>query len=96
MSIYKSAAGKKKIISLYNAQLKRLEFPYNDIGINTSFGKTHLIKTENPSGIPLWYFMEEMQQLLTHFFRVIFLYLIKEYQLPVCHFLSTDKKHKTA
>ena len=56
MSIYKSAAGKKKIISLYNAQLKRLEIPYNDIWLDTSFGNTHLIKTGNPSGIPLLVF----------------------------------------
>ena len=45
MSIYKSQTGKKTILFLYHAQLRRLECPYNDIWLSTSFGKTHLIKT---------------------------------------------------
>ncbi len=56
MSIYKSPEGKEKIISLYDAQLCRLKDPYSDMWLDTSFGKTHLIKTGNPGGIPLLVF----------------------------------------
>ncbi len=56
MSIYKSPEGKKKIISLYDAQLRRLQNPYSDMWLDTSFGKTHLIKTGDPDGIPLLVF----------------------------------------
>ncbi|MCR5167272.1 MAG: alpha/beta hydrolase [Oscillospiraceae bacterium] len=56
MSIYRSLEGKEKILSLYDAQLKRLKEPHSDIMIDTSFGKTHLIKTGDPDGIPLLVF----------------------------------------
>lgn len=56
MSIYHSPAGKKKILSLYHAQLKRLNVPYRDLWVHTAFGRTHLIRTGNPDGIPLLIF----------------------------------------
>ena len=56
MSIYKSSSGKEKILSLYDAQLQRLPCEYSDIWLETSFGKTHLIKTGNPEGVPLLLF----------------------------------------
>ena len=56
MSIYKSEKGKQEILELYDNQLQRLEYPYSDIWVSTSFGKTHLIETGNLSGIPLLVF----------------------------------------
>ena len=47
MGIYKSTKGKKVIVSLYEKQLKRIKGKYEDIYIDTSFGKTHLIETGN-------------------------------------------------
>ena len=56
MTIYKSAAGKKKILKLYDEQLGRLKTAYSDKWISTSFGETHLIETGNLAGIPLLVF----------------------------------------
>ena len=56
LSIYISSEGKEKILSLYDEQLKRSGCGYSDIYIDTSFGKTHIIKTGNPDGIPLLVF----------------------------------------
>lgn len=56
MGIYKSEKGKKAILSLYEKQLKRMNKKYEDIYIDTSFGKTHLIETGNMSGNPLLVF----------------------------------------
>lgn len=55
-TIYKSAAGKAKILTLYDAQLSRLSVPYEDLWVPTSFGDTHLVVTGNPNGIPLLVF----------------------------------------
>ncbi len=56
MTIYKSIEGKQKILELYDKQLKRLHTAYSDKWVSTSFGKTHLIETGNPAGIPLLVF----------------------------------------
>ena len=56
MGIYKSDKGKEAILSLYDKQLKRLNNAYNDIYIDTSFGKTHIIETGNFIGVPLLVF----------------------------------------
>lgn len=56
MTIYKSPTGKNKILALYDKQLERLHADYFDKWVSTSFGKTHLIDTGNPSGIPLLVF----------------------------------------
>lgn len=55
-SIYKSKEGKKRILKLYDQQLKRLSVPYKDITIPTSFGRTHLIETGALTGEPLLVF----------------------------------------
>ncbi len=55
-TIYNTPQGKQKIIALYDGQLSRLNAPYQDIYINTSFGKTHLIETGNQGGPPLLVF----------------------------------------
>ena len=56
MTIYKFVTGKKEILKLYDEQLGRLKTAYSDKWISTSFGKTHLIETGNPTGIPLLVF----------------------------------------
>lgn len=56
MSIYRSEEGKEAILSLYEKQLKRSGLEYKDKYVETSFGKTHLIETGDPSGIPLLVF----------------------------------------
>lgn len=56
MSIYKSEKGKEAILSLYDKQLKRINEKYEDIYLDTSFGKTHLLETGNLSGSPLLVF----------------------------------------
>ena len=55
-TIYKSEEGKKKILELYDSQLKRLSVPYKDVWVSTSFGKTHLIETGSLAGTPLLVF----------------------------------------
>ena len=55
-TIYKSEEGKKKVLYLYDQQIGRLNVPYKDIYVETSFGKTHLIETGCPQGEPLLVF----------------------------------------
>lgn len=56
MTIYKSQDGKDKIIALYDSQLERLKYKHSDMWVDTRFGKTHIVKTGNESGIPLLVF----------------------------------------
>lgn len=56
MSIYKSQLSKELVINLYNAQIARLDVPYHDIFVQTSFGKTHIVEIGNPEGKPLLVF----------------------------------------
>lgn len=55
-TIYKSIEGKNKILELYDSQLARLRYPYKDIYVDTTFGKTHLVETGNLNGEPLLVF----------------------------------------
>lgn len=55
-TIYNTPQGKQKILALYDEQLSRLKTSYHDIYLDTSFGKTHLIETGNPAGLPLLVF----------------------------------------
>ena len=43
-TIYRSEKGKKEILDLYDAQLARLGQPYKDIYVDTSFGRTYLLR----------------------------------------------------
>ena len=52
-SIYHSEECKRKVIELYDSQIKKLGIPYKDIYVDTSFGKTHIVETGNLEGIPL-------------------------------------------
>ncbi|MCR5267309.1 MAG: alpha/beta hydrolase [Lachnospiraceae bacterium] len=55
-TIYKSEQGKEKIINLYDKQLSRLDHPWKDVYVDTSFGRTHIVETGNLSGEPLLVF----------------------------------------
>lgn len=56
MSIYKSKDGKEKSLALYDKQLLKLNMPFSDIYVKTSFGKTHLVEIGNKTGKPLLVF----------------------------------------
>ena len=55
-TIYRSEKGKEEIIRLYDSQLSRLEKPWKDVYVETSFGMTHIIETGDLSGEPLLVF----------------------------------------
>ena len=55
-TIYRSEEGRKKILELYDQQLGRLDLPYRDITLQTSFGETHIVETGLDSGEPLLVF----------------------------------------
>lgn len=55
-SIYKTDYGKQTILSLYDNQLNRLSAKWNDLWVETSFGRTHLIETGNYNGLVLLVF----------------------------------------
>jgi len=55
-TIYKTAEGKNKVLALYDQQIEKLNVPYNDIYVDTPYGKTHLIETGNMEGKPLLLF----------------------------------------
>ncbi len=55
-TIYKNAEGKNKVLGLYEEQLNRIGAEYKELYIDTAYGKTHLIETGNPEGIPLLVF----------------------------------------
>lgn len=52
-SIYRSAAGKRRTLELYDAQLSRLGLPFEDLYVQTARGRTHCVRTGNPKGLPL-------------------------------------------
>lgn len=56
MSIYRSQLSKSLVINLYNAQIAKLDIPYQDIFVETSFGRTHVVEIGNPEGKPLMLF----------------------------------------
>lgn len=56
MATYRSDECRTKSLALYNKQIKKLDMPFSDIYINTSFGRTHLIETGNKNEKPLLVF----------------------------------------
>jgi len=54
--VYKNKSSEKTIISLYDAQLKRLNVEFEDIYIKTRFGLSHIIKLGNKLGKPILLF----------------------------------------
>ncbi|MGN1132402.1 MAG: alpha/beta hydrolase, partial [Ruminococcus sp.] len=55
-SIYRNEKAKKSVLDLYDKQINELNIPYQDIYVDTSFGKTHLIECGNLNGKPLLVF----------------------------------------
>ena len=76
MGIYKSKEGKIKSLDLYDKQLIKLNVPFSDIYVETSFGRTHLIETGNKTGKPLLVFHGGNST--------------TAYNLLLCHFLLND------
>lgn len=55
-SIYRNRDARQTVLDLYDKQLSRINAPYKDLYVKTSFGLTHLIETGNLDGIPLLVF----------------------------------------
>ncbi len=52
-SLFKSAEGKQEILHLYDQKLNELAIAFEYIQVETSFGKTNVIVTGNPSAPPI-------------------------------------------
>jgi pimeloyl-ACP methyl ester carboxylesterase len=52
-ALFKSPAGKKEILSLYDEKLEELNIDYRSLFVETTFGKTHVIVTGDASNPPL-------------------------------------------
>lgn len=52
-TIYKNSQAKIDLMNLYNEKLKSLEIDYTELDIETSYGRTRVVKTGNPSGSPV-------------------------------------------
>ena len=44
MKVYKSKDGEKVLMELYDRQLQSLDVAYEDLWVETRFGKSHLLK----------------------------------------------------
>ena len=51
--VYKNADSQREMMALYDRQASSLGIEYEDIYVDTRFGKTHLLKTGNPDGKPI-------------------------------------------
>lgn len=49
-NIYKSPQAKSEIMGLYDEKLKSLQIDFKEIDVNTTFGRTRVIKTGNENG----------------------------------------------
>jgi pimeloyl-ACP methyl ester carboxylesterase len=55
-NVYKSKQGEAILTELYDRQLQSLNVAYEDLYVDTRFGKSHLIKSGNPTGKPVLLF----------------------------------------
>lgn len=55
-SIYRSEKSKNTVLELYDRQMESLKVPYEDLYIETSFGKPHVIACASLTGKPLLVF----------------------------------------
>lgn len=51
--LFKSESGRKEILELYDQKLNELNILYDSLCVETTFGKTHIIKTGKSSSPPL-------------------------------------------
>lgn len=49
-TIYKNNQAKKDLMNLYDEKLESLQIDYENLDIDTSFGRTRVVKTGNPDG----------------------------------------------
>ncbi len=49
-TIYKKADSKAKVLALYDRQMKKLNYPYKDLYVETPYGESHLVETGDLSG----------------------------------------------
>ena len=52
-SIYRSSEGKKTLLNLYDKHLNNLNVPFEDIFIQTRYGKTHVVNIGKKGSVPL-------------------------------------------
>ncbi|MFX0174144.1 MAG: alpha/beta hydrolase, partial [Candidatus Hodarchaeota archaeon] len=52
-SIYRSSEGKNVLLDIYDKQLSNLNRKYEDIYVQTRYGKTHIINIGRKNSIPL-------------------------------------------
>ncbi len=52
-TLFKSATGKKEILDLYDQKLEELDIADESIYLETTFGRTHVLRTGDPSLPPL-------------------------------------------
>lgn len=55
-SIYRNENARRDVLDLYDKQLSELGIPFNDIYVETSFGRTHLVECGNADNEPLLVF----------------------------------------
>jgi len=55
-AVYKNAKSQKIMLDLYDKQALALNIEFEDIYVDTRFGKTHLLKTGNSKGKPILLF----------------------------------------
>lgn len=55
-AVYKNAKSQKIMLDLYDKQALALNIEFEDIYVDTRFGKTHLLKTGNSKGKPILVF----------------------------------------
>jgi pimeloyl-ACP methyl ester carboxylesterase len=75
--VYKSKNSQKFLLDLYDKQLERLNVAFEDLYVETRFGKSHIIKLGNENGKPLLlfhggnstapYYLEGFKNLFEHF-----------------------------
>ncbi len=52
-SIYRSSEGKDHLLKIYDKHMRNLNTPYEDIYVQTRFGKTHIVNLGKKGSIPL-------------------------------------------
>ena len=78
-AVYKNVKSEKIMKDLYDKQVAALNIEFEDVYVDTRFGKTHLLKTGNPEGKPILLFHGGNST--TPYYLRDFLFLRKDYLL---------------
>jgi pimeloyl-ACP methyl ester carboxylesterase len=54
--VYKNKQSEIALLELYDKQLKNLNVSYEDLWVETRYGKSHVLKLGNPNGKPILFF----------------------------------------